>query len=342
MTKDNLLVLCASLCLSLAASLSAQAATQTPQDETHKVLPARAATDRQAAPAAEKLSGEHGLLADRLEIKKKISNHRRLRDEALRRELEEKELESPSEELYGDESWTMSVNPFAGLSADLPETYDINLDGFVMPIERRQVTSGYGYRSRFRRMHYGTDLALTTGDTIRAAFSGKVRIASYEGRGYGHYIVLRHTNGLETVYGHMSRRLATEGTIVKAGDPIGLGGSTGRSTGPHLHFEARFMGIPLPPHELFDFELGAPKLDVFTFNRSEHANARSHARRSSLAAETKQKASKKEHGVQTHRIKKGETLSSIARKYGTTVKKLQSLNGMSTTKIREGKSLRIS
>lgn len=334
MTKETLLVLCASLCLSLTLPAFGFADAQAQTRETRKA-------STTAHPSADSQSGEHGLLADRLEIKKKISTHRRLRDQELQRELERKNLQAPSEELYGDDSWTSRVNPFAGMSANIPGTYDIDLDGFFMPIERRQITSHYGYRSAFGRNHYGTDLALSVGDTVKAAFSGKVRIASYEGGGYGNYIVIRHPNGLETVYGHLSRRIVSEGTVVRAGDPIGLGGSTGRSTGPHLHFEARFMGIPLNPTDLFDLILGAPRLDKFTFNKSEHGHP---SRRSILAQRPATRKSDDGGSVapQVHKIKKGDTLHSLAKLYGTTVAKLQQLNGLSSNKLKIGKSLRVS
>lgn len=333
MTKENLIVLCASLCLSLTTPLWSSMDAQAQTKETRKA-------STTAHTSADSHSGEHGLLADRLEIKKKISTHRRLRDEELKKELERESLQAPSEELYGDDSWTSRVNPFAGMSANIPASYDINLDGFFMPIERRQITSHYGYRASFGRNHYGTDLALSVGDTVKAAFSGKVRIASYEGGGYGNYVVIRHPNGLETVYGHLSRRIVTEGTVVRAGDPIGLGGSTGRSTGPHLHFEARFMGIPLNPTDLFDLILGAPKLDKFTFYKSEHG----HGTRRSIIAQRVSSA-RSEGGAsapQVHKIKKGDTLHSLAKAYGTTVAKLQKLNGMIGSKLQIGKSIRIS
>jgi peptidase, M23/M37 family len=334
MTKETLLVLCASLCLGFSTPFIGGGNDAFAQSkETRKALTT-------AHTSADSHSGEHGLLADRLEIKKKISTHRRLRDMELKKELEQANLQAPSEELYGDDSWTSRVNPFAGMSANIPNSYDINLDGFFMPIERRQITSNFGYRAAFGRNHYGTDMALSVGDTVKAAFSGKVRIASYEGGGYGNYVVIRHTNGLETVYGHLSRRIVTEGTVVRAGDPIGLGGSTGRSTGPHLHFEARFMGIPLNPSDLFDLILGAPRLDKFTFYKSEHARV---ARRPVYAqrASVTKSDSPSDAAPQVHKIKKGDTLHSLAKHYGTTVAKLQELNGLQSNKLKVGKSIRI-
>lgn len=95
------------------------------------------------------------------------------------------------------------VNPY-GTAVTIPDHHNIDVSEYVSPCPG-YITSNYGYRSRFGRMHYGTDLKLQVGDTVRAAFSGKIRLTKYEGRGYGYYVVMRHPNGLETVYGHLSR-----------------------------------------------------------------------------------------------------------------------------------------
>ncbi|MCF0204853.1 MAG: M23 family metallopeptidase, partial [Muribaculaceae bacterium] len=130
------------------------------------------------------------------------------------------------------------------------------------------VTSNFGWRPRFGRMHRGIDLGLHMGDTIRAAFDGKVRLTKFERGGYGFYVIIRHDNGLETVYGHLSRFLVRPDQTVKAGTPIALGGSSGRSTGPHLHFETRFMGMAINPSTIFDFEEKEIVNDRFTFVKS--------------------------------------------------------------------------
>lgn len=126
---------------------------------------------------------------------------------------------------------------------------------FYRPV-KGVVTSPYGYRARFRRMHKGIDLRLSTGDTVRSAAGGTVKSVGYDRRGYGRYVVVLHPTGAEMLYGHLSAPLVAEGDAVGAGSPLGLGGSTGRSTGPHLHFEVRWRGLALDPSELFDF--GAP------------------------------------------------------------------------------------
>ncbi len=182
------------------------------------------------------------------------------------------------DELF-EENWdSQYVNAYAG--AVIPDKADIDVSEYVAPVNGR-VTSNYGYRSRFRRVHYGTDLKLNIGDTVRAAFSGKIRLTKYEGKGYGYYVVIRHPNGLETVYGHLSRFLVKPNQTVKAGQPIALGGNTGRSTGPHLHFEARYMGIPINPAAIFDFENGVPHKDVFAFDKRNHSKPQKYGPRKS-------------------------------------------------------------
>lgn len=325
-------LLCASLCL-VATTLPAWSGStaQTPKKET------RTTVGQQANPTG----GEHLLLADRLEIKKRLSKEKLRREAALQAKKHAEDLEAPASDLYGEESWGSHVNPFAGMSVHIPDRQDIDLQEFVMPIATRQITSNYGYRHSFGRMHYGTDLKLNYGDTIRAAFSGKVRVKSYEGGGYGNYVVIRHPNGLETVYGHMTHSIVREGTIVRAGDPIGLGGSTGRSTGPHLHFEARFMGVPIDPSDLFDFQAGVPRYDVFAFVKGAYRTPRSFAVANAVAKPKKSGESNEEQ-FKTHRIKKGDTLSSIASRYGVSLKKLCFTNGITThDKLSIGRTIRI-
>ena len=156
-----------------------------------------------------------------------------------------KDEEEPELDIY-TEGWnSRSVNAYAGM--DVPDTKSIDVSKFAMPCPG-YVTSPYGYRPRFRREHKGIDLKLQTGDTVYAAFDGRVRLTNFERRGYGNYVILRHPNGLETVYGHLSKFLIKEDQDVKAGEPIALGGNTGRSFGAHLHFETRFMGMPINPY----------------------------------------------------------------------------------------------
>ena len=147
-----------------------------------------------------------------------------------------------AEELYDE--WSNDLTHYRN-STLLPDEFKIDLRDFTMPTDSRTVTSNYGLR--WGRQHAGLDVKVYIGDTIRAAFDGKVRIVKYDKNGYGKFVVIRHTNGLETYYGHLSKQLVTENQDVKSGQPIGLGGNTGRSTGSHLHFETRICGISINP-----------------------------------------------------------------------------------------------
>ncbi len=256
---------------------------------------------------------------------------------------------SPAADLY--DSWDMGEAVY--VPTTLPDTFRVDLRGFCMPTEHRQVTSNFG--ARWGRQHKGLDIKVYIGDTIRAAFNGKVRIVRYEAKGYGKYVVIRHTNGLETTYGHMSKQLVREGQDVRAGDPIGLGGNTGRSTGSHLHFETRLCGVALNPALMFDFKNQDVVGDFWTFRRSTYNRESSRATHErgtggvyrggdGLFANAKALAkSSKEARPQArnHKIKSGETLYSIARKHGTTVDALCKLNRIKkSVKLKPGRVLR--
>ncbi|MDE6383338.1 MAG: M23 family metallopeptidase [Paramuribaculum sp.] len=175
-------------------------------------------------------------------------------------------IQIDNSELFNYNWDSQSVNgAYAGLP--IPSIKDIDVTGYVAPV-RGRLTSAFGYRARFGRMHKGVDLNLRTGDSIVAAFDGRVRITSFDRGGYGYYVVIRHDNGLETIYGHCSRIIAKKDQYVHAGELIALGGSTGRSTGPHLHFETRYMGIAINPADIIDFDNYVTHRDVFTFNKA--------------------------------------------------------------------------
>ena len=268
------------------------------------------------------------LMADRVGFKKDMTD--KLIEMEEMEELEAMEdLEFPADELYGE--WTNDwVDPFRGKKIDMPDSCRIDCSTFVLPLDTMTyVTSKYGPRRR--RMHRGIDLKVQKGDTIRAAFSGKIRIRNYERRGYGYYLVIRHPNGLETVYGHLSKFLVERDEIVKAGQPIGLGGNTGRSTGSHLHFETRFLGQAINPAEIIDFENSTPHQDVFVFR-----NVKINGRKSNIYTSSNNQ-------MVYHRVKSGDTLGKIARMYGTSVSELCRLNGLkSTSTLRIGQSIRCS
>ena len=211
--------------------------------------------------------------------------------------------------------------------------------GFVMPVSNI-VTSNYGHRKG--RQHQGVDLDLETGDTVVSAFDGVVRMSrSYYG--YGNMVVVRHHNGLETLYGHLSKVLVEPGQMVKAGEIVGLGGNTGHSFGSHLHFEIRFMGQPIDPSKFIAFERFSLLNNEVQIDSSMFANNKLVKKQQKNDdhefAETHYKAVKK---PKVHVIKQGDTLSAIARKYKTTVSKLCKLNRMSaTTTLQLGKKLKV-
>ncbi len=262
---------------------------------------------------------------------------------ALRNLIQQEQTASPSAQLYKD--WN---NRYAHHASELPDSFNINLRHFCMPTTSRIVTSNFG--SRWGRMHKGLDIKVYIGDTIRAAFDGKVRIVRYEAGGYGNYVVIRHHNGLETIYGHMSKQLVEENTTVHAGDPIGLGGNTGRSTGSHLHFETRLCGVALNPALMFDFRNQDVTGDSYFFRRDSYNKESLVATR--LRGKNDETASSEDTGmginsegadIRYHKVAKGETLSSIARKRGTTIEQICKLNHISSKmRVRPGQILRYS
>lgn len=251
---------------------------------------------------------------------------------ALHQLILNEQAETPAADLYED--WN---NHYAHRATALPDTFKINLRGFCMPTDNRVVTSNFG--ARWGRQHKGIDVKVYIGDTIRAAFSGKVRMVKYEAGGYGKYVVIRHGNGLETIYGHMSKHLVAEDEIVEAGQPIGLGGNTGRSTGSHLHFETRLCGVALNPALMFDFKNQDVVGDYYMFYRDTYQKESIVANRlrgvggkGNIEADEDTElaiaapAASYAKDVKFHKVKRGETLASIARKRGTTIDEICRLN----------------
>lgn len=217
---------------------------------------------------------------------------------------------------------------------------DLHKD-FVSPVPGI-VTSRYGYRKG--RYHNGIDLNLRTGDTVKAAFSGRVRYAKWNDGGFGNLVIIRHHNGLETFYAHLSKHLVAPDQEVKAGEPIGLGGNTGRSFGAHLHFEVRFYDSPLNPEEVIDFARKELKDENLLVQKKlfrpgakpsdEEISGESIA---AVQARTEASAARKYYKIRT-----GDTLSQIASKSNTTVSRLCKLNGIRpTTLLQVGRQLRV-
>lgn len=231
--------------------------------------------------------------------------------------------------ISNDHWMTNQVHAYTDVNIqDLPDEVEMvlcdSLHGWHIP-GKGAVCSPYKVRRGHK--HQGVDLDVEYGDPIYAAFDGIVRVAlpsRYTG-GYGNVVVLRHANGLETFYGHLTHYTVEADDLVKAGEVIGYCGSTGRSTGPHLHFETRYLGQSFDPERIFDFKEGVLRDTVFTLKKH-YYSIYSHEGQSD-------KESKEASGRVTYTVKKGDTLSAIARKHGTTVKALCKLNGIKENKV---------
>ena len=211
----------------------------------------------------------------------------------------------------------------------LPDSFLIDLRGYAMPTSNTKVTDIFGYRPRRRRIHNGLDVKVQRGDTIYAAFDGKVRITAYQRRGYGHYILVRHNNGMETLYAHLTKKLVSVNQNVKAGDPVGIGGNTGRSSGAHLHFETLLLGKALDPALFFDFKNQKATCETYLYRRPG----------SKYVENGKVKVAGPE--PKYHKVKPGETIGKIARKYGVSQATIFKLNKLSPSSvIRVGQTIR--
>ena len=269
------------------------------------------------------------------------------------------DLHNPAGDIYSTWDHTSAlIAPGA-----LPPNFKVDLRGFAMPTPSRKITSKFG--PRWGRQHKGLDIKVYIGDTIYAAFDGKVRIVKYNAGGWGYYVVLRHPNGLETLYGHLSKQLVKEDQIVRAGEPIGLGGNSGSSTGSHLHFETRLLGTAINPALMFDFEAQDVTGDYYVYHKNSYGSESAEATRlrgvqgsgsynpadvnSTAVAQNRQVASTQKSSTaksgtrKVHKVKNGETLYRIATKYGVSVDRLRQLNGLKkNANIRPGQLIRYS
>ena len=279
------------------------------------------------------------LLANQAPIDRKM---KAVDSEMLKHLVEIEEYDSPAEDLY--DNWD---NIYAHHETALPDSFRIDLRGFCMPTPSRVITSNFG--ARWGRQHKGLDIKVYIGDTIRAAFNGKVRIVRYEHRGYGKYVVIRHPNG------HMSKQLVAENQEVRAGDPIGLGGNTGRSFGSHLHFETRLCGVALNPAIMFDFANQDVVSDFYVFHKNKYQQDGALATRlrgangkngydpalvnSPNVGKSRDVASAS--STRYHKVRRGETLAAIARKHHTSVSALCKLNRIGkNVRLRPGQILK--
>jgi len=210
-----------------------------------------------------------------------------------------------------------------------------SLGNFTMPIDG-PVTSRYKYRNG--KFHNGIDLDLVTGDTVVSAFDGIVRYARKNSGGYGNLVIIRHFNGLETYYAHLSKLLVFSGQQIKSGEVLGLGGNTGHSFGSHLHFEVRFYDAAMNPEELIDFK----KKELKSTNLLLHKTMFRPGVTPSDQWKKKSNGSKEYVAKKYYKVRAGDTLSRIAERHRTSVSTLCRLNGLRSTSILQiGQNLRV-
>lgn len=285
-------------------------------------------------------------------------------------EIEEEAQFAGSDEMVKVASYfqvwdTRSLNPYGKPAGSFKEMINITLynekeDRNWHPmLDRFRLSSHFGWRRG--RWHKGTDLALTTGEKIYSAFDGIVRVAGAF-NGYGNTVLVRHYNGLETLYGHLSKIAFEPGTLVKAGDVIGLGGNTGRSSGPHLHYETRFEGNQFDSENIYDYSDNTVKIRMsdFTLSSKLYDYLRGKSSRPSnvktvidpdseevLEEHDDEDEFVEEIPIQTvqkkyHTVRSGENLYNISKKYKMTATELAKLNKISTNKrIHPGLRLRV-
>ena len=249
-------------------------------------------------------------------------------------------------EVFNNHWDTTNIHAYRDIELDsLPEATAIrlvdSLESYHYPYIGR-ITSRYGPRRG--RAHQGLDIGLKTGDPIYATFDGKVRVSKAAGD-YGNLVIIRHNNGLETYYAHLSQRDVEVGDWVVAGQQIGLGGSTGRSTGPHLHYEVRYKGQSFDPERLIDFSNGNLRRDELLLKRrhfSIYSKYEQDFGDEEEVAKQEEAERKAAAAVQYHTVRSGDTLGAIARKYGTSVSRICQLSGIKSTSIlRIGQKLRV-
>ncbi len=241
---------------------------------------------------------------------------------------------APAQSIYG-QSWDHS-------NIDLPKYnheqmklgYHLDLIdsscGYVHPIQG-VINSKYGWRRS--RWHKGIDIDLEIGDPVYSAFDGVVRIQRYNRGGFGNYVMIRHYNGVETLYAHLSKALVKINQSVRAGDIIGYGGSTGRSTGPHLHFEVRLMGQAFDPARIIDFKTYQLKDSQIFVNHTWFPYIKNGNPKNQVYPA---------YAKRYHKIRPGDTLYGLSLKYGTSVNTICRMNGIRrTTILRVGRTLRV-
>ncbi len=283
----------------------------------------------------------------------------------------------PCQTLYQNTWVTQRVKNSKVSLKDIPDEIILRLLGkdnkgdFCFPYKGKK-TSGYGWR--WGRAHTGLDIALNTGDKVYAAFDGVVRVACYNG-GYGNMVLIRHYNNLETLYGHLCQINVKSGQKVKAGDVIGLGGSTGNSTGPHLHFECRLLYACFDPEWILDVNTYKLKTKFVRIDKSYFGLPASQAAADKKYYKTKlckvdrlldgtsylnqqefklmvdRKEIEKTLPVKInnedksswryYRVKQGDTVETICKRYRITMQDLIAINNLKDNELEIGQKIRV-
>ena len=244
--------------------------------------------------------------------------------------------------------WDMEkISPYREVAlSSIPSAVPIqlvdSLRAYRFPIKGR-ITSRYGLRRKVN--HNGIDIAIKVGDTICSAFNGVVRFSKATETGYGTLVIVRHDNGLETYHGHLSKRLVEAGDRVVAGQPIALGGNSGRSTGPHLHFECRYMGQSFDPERIINFSTGDLRREELLLKRSYfsiYSKYEQDWNGEKLLADADKKENELSAERRYYKVRSGDYLGKIAARYNTSVAAICRLNGIKSNAVLQiGKVLRV-
>ena len=336
------------LCLPLLfiGTVSAQVNTTTKQDTTKKNLPAAAIIVKRVPLE----SGPEFNSTDALVVDTNPSSSEGLSivlyNDNTWRFVRNRNIDVLDETVFTSDWDTTKIQVYKTELKDLPISMVIDLvdslKSYHYPHKGR-VTSKYGPRRR--RIHQGTDIDLETGEPIYATFDGRVRITTYVRYGYGNLVVIRHDNGLETYYAHLSEINVKPNQWVTAGQVIGKGGNTGRSTGSHLHYEIRYKGQPFDPERLIDFTTGTLRRETFLLKKtyfSPYSRFTQDFDEEIQSEEEDKKIAAEAAAKKYHIVKRGDTLGRIAINNRTTVTKLCQLNGIKkTTVLQIGQRIRV-
>ena len=240
-----------------------------------------------------------------------------------------------------------SINPYGLNAREFEENINLHIydpakgNFWNLPLNETKITSVFGFRSLGGRSrnHDGVDLDANTGDPVYSTFDGVIRVAGFDGNGYGRFVLVRHFNGLETLYGHLSKYNVEIGQMVKAGDVLGLAGSTGRSFGDHLHYENRYEGNPFSPAWIWDFTEQKIHAEHFLLTPRVWDYLRGGSAYES-ESEFESSVSQVKRTI-LHRVRRGETLDSIATKYGMSSTALADKNNLKGSNLRPGQRLKV-